>query len=115
MMRLAMTFNIELYDFVTGEGTSLVSTPGDYIRMRKWADAEMVDIEDGSTLSNLRLTYALAWQALAREGRLAEFGLPGEVSVDAIDAMADRVSAYLEECGEEGDIASPLPGGAARE
>lgn len=110
-MRLSMTFRIDLYDIDEGAGEQLVSSPGDYIRMREWADANLPD--DDGLVSNLRVNFALAWFTLLRRGELASYGLPDELSAEAIDEMADRLSVFVEEYEVAGeDVTSPLPAGA---
>ena len=112
-MRLAMTFTIELYDFAREEGGVVVSTPGDYVRMQDWVDENMPECDKGSTATNLRINLVLAWQALRREDRLAEFGLVQELDMAAIDDALDHLSVFVEEYGEaKGEGASPLPGSA---
>ena len=95
-MRYAMTFSVDVYDFDKDEGERVIARPGDYIRMRDWADEAMPGEAD-DLVRNLRVNYALAWFALRRLGRLDDYGLPGELSVAALDAMADRLSVFVEE------------------
>ena len=108
MPRTSMTFRVDLLHFETGEWHELLVTPGDYIRMSKWADDAFPERAD-DPVSNLRMNYATAWFALKRMGRLGEFGLPDEIDVEALDEMADVMSVYVDEYRAE-DGTPPLSG-----
>lgn len=99
-MKYGMTFSIEMYDAENGEEHSILSMPGDYIRMSAWVD-ENLEPTANDTVNALRRNYATAWFALKRRGKLDEYGLPGKLTVEAIDAMADRFTVYVEEVAED--------------
>ena len=98
-MQYGLTFMVDMYDFERDEEIHVVTMPGDYIRMSAWAK-ENLGVDDGETVTSLRRNYATAWNALKRRGKLAEMGLPEELTADAVDAMADRFSIFVNEIGE---------------
>ena len=101
-MQYGLTFVVDMYDFEMGEELHVVTMPGDYIRMTRWAK-EYLDPGDGEMVTNLRRNYACAWQALRRQGRLGELELPEELTAEAVDAMADRFSIYVNDM-EDGSL-----------
>ena len=101
-MKYGMVFSIEMYDAEKQEEHSILSMPGDYIRMSKWAD-ENLEPMASETANALRRNYVTAWFAISRRGKLEEFGLPAKLTVEAVDAMADRFTVYVEEV-EEGSL-----------
>ena len=98
-MKYGMTFSMEMYDAEKGEEHRILTMPGDYIRMSQWFDAN-AEITQNETVNSLRRNYATAWHALKRRGRLAELGLPEDLSIGAVDAMADRFTIYVEDVAE---------------
>lgn len=101
MGNYGMTFDMELHDSANCfEEIHVITMPGDYMRMSRWAREGIDGADDGETVANLRRNYATAWHALKREGRLADMGLPEELTVEAIDSMADRFSIYVNEMGD---------------
>lgn len=94
-MKYGLTFIMDLYDFEKEQELHVLTTPGDYIRMCKWADEHLTDPQPSGDVKDLRRNYATTWHALKRRGKLDELGLPGELDVDAVDAMADRFSIYV--------------------
>lgn len=98
-MQFGLTFLVDLYDFERDEELHVITMPGDYIRMSAWAKDDL-KADDGETVTSLRRNYATAWQAFKRLGKLAEMGLPEELTMEAVDAMADRFSIYVNEIGE---------------
>lgn len=104
-MQYGLTFVVDMYDFEKDEELHVLTMPGDYIRMTKWAEENLAGTTEGETVTNLRRNYATAWHALKRRGKLAEMGLPEELDLDAVDAMADRFSIYVNEM-EDGSLPS---------
>lgn len=98
-MNYGLVFVLDMYDFERGEEMHVLTLPGDYIRMSGWASKHLPD-DEGETVGNLRRNYALAYFALRRRGELEGLGLPGELDLDATDAMADRFSVYVSDVGE---------------
>jgi len=98
-MQYGLTFMVDMYDFERDEELHVITMPGDYIRMSEWAK-EHLKADDGETVTILRRNYATAWNALKRKGKLAEMGLPEELTPEAVDEMADRFSIYVNEIGE---------------
>ena len=93
-MKYGLTFVVDIYDFDKQEEHQIVTRPSDYIQMKLWADKEL-DGGLSEDVRDLRTNYATVWFALKREGRLGEFGLPDEISVETVDAMAARLSVYV--------------------
>lgn len=102
-MQYGMTFVMDMYDFERGEELHVVTMPGDYIRMCRWAEENPPEAPANETVSNLRRNYATAWHALKRRGKLEEMGLPGELTPEAMEAMADRFSIFVNEM-EDGSL-----------
>lgn len=97
-MRYGLTFAASIYDFEREEEFELVTRPGDYIRMQRWKDGRETANAD---LDVLETNYAVVWFALERSGRLEEFGLPAALDEQAIEAMADRMSVYVDSVKED--------------
>lgn len=97
-MHYGLTFAAELYDFEREERHDIVTRPGDYIRMMRWRDERQTKDAD---LNSLEINYAVVYFALKRLGRLEEFGLPDVLDDAAIEAMADRVSVYVDSVKED--------------
>lgn len=101
-MKYGMTFIVDLYDVDNDQEHHVLAMPGDYIRMSEWYDAQ--DLAGTSeTVANMRRNYAIAWFALKRRGKLAEMGLPEELTVAAVDAMADRFTNFVNDV-EDGSL-----------
>lgn len=99
-MRYGMTFLIDLYDFENEAEHHVLTTPGDYIRMRAWAKENMPDGGD-ETVDSLRRNYAITWFALKRRGKLGEFDLPKGLDLVVVDSMADRFSIFVNDVGDD--------------
>lgn len=102
-MKYGMTFILDVYDFGNEEEKHVLTTPGDYIRTQEWLTANMPPAEgEGAELvRDIRVNYATMYHALKRRGKLGEYGLPEELTVAAIDEMADRFSVYVNAVGED--------------
>lgn len=96
-MQYGLTFVVDMYDFERGEALHILTMPGDYIRMTKWAEENLAGTSEGETVASLRRNFATAWHALKRRGKLAEHGLPEDLDLAAVDAMADRFSIFVNE------------------
>lgn len=110
-MQYGLTFVVDMYDFDKQEEHHVLTMPGDYIRMTKWAEEHLAGADDGETVTNLRRNYAIAWFALKRRGKLEEMGLPGELDLESVDALADRFSIYVNDV-EDGSL--PLAQGRGK-
>lgn len=96
-MRYGMTFLVDFYDFDNERGEQILTRPGDYIQMQLWTDKHMKPAAgEDANMRDMRVNYAVTWFALKREGRLGDFGIPDELTVDVINAMADRFSVYVD-------------------
>lgn len=98
-MKYGMAFIIEMYDADNNEEHRILSMPGDYIRMSKWADENLQPMAN-ETANSLRRNYATAWHAIKRRGKLAEYGMPEKLTVETVDEMADRFTIYVEDVAE---------------
>lgn len=96
-MKYGMTFVIDLFDVELEEELHVLTMPGDYIRMCNWADEALADVKSTETVESIRRNYATAWFALKRRGKLKGLGLPEELDVAALDAIADRFTVFVEE------------------
>ena len=93
---LDMFFDLTLVDIEDGyKETSVVSTPGDFMRLSKWSESNLPPSRSEAN-DNLHKNYALAWFALNRLGKLGEYGLPEEITEEAIEGMADRYALDVE-------------------
>ena len=108
-MKYGMTFIIDLYDFEKEAAHHVLTTPGDYIRTKEWAVGNIGGGDEN--VESLRRNYATAWHALKRRGELREMGLPDALTVEAVDAMADRFSIFVNEVEDD---SLPLKGERGR-
>lgn len=99
-MEYGLTFVVDMYDFEKDEELHVLTMPGDYIRMSKWVGENLTE-DAGETVTSLRRNYAIAWHALKRRGKTAEMGLPDELTIEGVDAMADRFSIYVNDVDGE--------------
>ena len=109
-MRYGMAFVVEMYEPETEKEHRILTMPGDYIRMSRWAD-ENLEPTANETVNSLRRNYVTAWHALARRGKLDELGLPKELTLEAVDEMADRFTIYVDDVAED---SLPLAGAPAK-
>lgn len=91
-MKYGLTFIMDLYDFEKEQALHVLIRPIDYIHMCEWADEHLADPQPSGDVKDLRRNYATTWHAFKRCGKLDELGLPSELDVDAVDAMAGRFS-----------------------
>lgn len=97
-MDYGMTFAVDMRSLDDGTEHRVLTSPGDYIRAMQWVDA---NLGAEGTVRSIRENYALVWFSLQRRGELAAWGLPDELTVDAIDAFADRFTAYVTTAEDE--------------
>ncbi len=91
-----MFFDITLTDVENDcAETHFVSTAGDFMRLSRWADKNLTPTSSEAN-ENMHKNYALVWFALSRLGRLADYGLPDEITEEAVEAMADRYGLDVE-------------------
>ena len=102
-MKYGMTFLVDLYEFEAERDIHVITTPGDFIRMSNWADGFPEVAQAREDVRNLRYNFATVWFAFKRRGELDEFGLPHELTMDAVDEMADRFSIYVNDV-EDGSL-----------
>lgn len=98
-MKYGLTRYVYVYDFKTEKGEKVIATGGDYIRSQMWCKNHVKVSDEG--LADLLQTYAWAYFALKRLGKLAEYDLDAECSQDALMDMADKVSIYTEQVKDD--------------
>lgn len=106
-MKYGLTRNLNVYNVETQKGEVLLSTPGDYLQSQLWCAKNLKGFEGG--IADLYQTFAWAWFALKRNGKLDEYGIQPELSVYALSAMANSVTVFMEEVKED---SLPLAGSA---
>ena len=99
-MEYGLTFVLDMYDFEEGEEMHVLTLPGDFMRMSRWATKNLHE-DGGETVANLERNYALAWFALKRIGELDKRSLPTELTMEAIESMSDRFSIFVGDVSEE--------------
>lgn len=93
-MKYGLTRYVYLYGYESQRAEKVIATAGDYVRSQMWCKKNVKTGDDG--LDELLQTYAWAYFALRRLGRLAEFGIAPEPTQEGLIDMADRVSLYTE-------------------
>lgn len=93
-MKYGLTRYVYVYDFKTEKGEKVIATGGDYIRSQMWCKNHVKVSDEG--LNDLLQTYAWAYFALKRLGKLGDYGIDADPSQDALIGMADKVSVYTE-------------------
>lgn len=109
-MKYGLTRNLHVYNIQTQKGEVLISAPGDYLQSQLWCQKHLKGLDDG--IADLYQTFAWAWHALKRNGKLEEYGLSPELTVDALTDMADTVSVYMEVIKDD---ALPLAGSGTQQ
>ena len=93
-MKYGLTRRLHVYSISMQKGEEIIATAGDYLQSQLWCSKHVKDAEDG--ISDLYQSYAWAWFALKRNGKLDEYGVADELSVDALTDMASDVTVFLE-------------------
>lgn len=108
-MKYGLTRNLNIYCFDTEEAETILATAGDYIQSQLWCEKNLKGMSDG--IADLYGTYAWAYSAMRRRGILEKFGVSPELTREALDDMANKVSVYMETIQDD---ALPLSSGAAQ-
>lgn len=106
-MKYGLTRYVNVYNFESERGERIIATAGDYIRSQNWCKKNVKADDDG--MADLLQTYAWAYFALKRSGKLEEYGLAPEVSQDALMDMADTVSVFMEQIEDDSLPLAPTP------
>lgn len=106
-MKYGLTRTLQVYGIENGIGSAMLATAGDYLQSQLWCQKNIDLGNDGA--NELVQTYAWAWYALRRNGKLAEYGIPEEISRDALFEMMDKATVYLEAVKDD---SLPLAGSA---
>lgn len=94
-MKYGLTRVLQVYDLQEKKGEEVeFATAGDYLQAQMWCQRNLKGIDE--LTADLYQTFAWAWHALVRLGKAEEYGISGELSQDALDAMASRVTVYME-------------------
>ena len=106
-MNYGLTFDAEIHDAENEfEEKHIVTMPIDYLKMEKWAETALEG--EGDRAKSLYRNYACVWQCLSRRGKLAEYGIGGELTVEVLEEMMGRYTVFVDEMTES---AIPLAGG----
>lgn len=106
-MKYGLTRRLHVYSIEEEKGEEVIATAGDYLQSQMWCSKHLGNLEDG--IADLYQTYAWAWYALNRHGKLAEYGIAEELSQDGLTDMASAVTVYLETIEDD---SLPLAGSA---
>lgn len=98
-MKYGLTRKLNVYNFESQMGEEVIATAGDYLQSQLWGKKNLKDI-DGD-LADLFQTYAWAWFALKRDGKLAEYGINAELTQETLIDMASTVSIQMESIPED--------------
>lgn len=93
-MKYGLTRNLNVYSPEEQKGEELIATAGDYLQSQLWCSNNLKGLQEG--IVDLYQTFAWAWFALKRHGKLAEYGISAELSQDALTEMASTVTVFME-------------------
>lgn len=98
-MKYGLTRNLQVYSIEGEKGEEVIATAGDYLQSQLWCSNHLKGVQDG--IADLYQTFAWAWFALKRHGKLADYGLAAELSQDALTEMASTVTVYMEQIPDD--------------
>ena len=93
-MKYGLTRKLNVYSLEEQKGEEVIATAGDYLQSQLWCSNHLKGLAEG--ISDLYQTFAWAWFALKRHGKLAEYGISAELTQDALTEMASIVTVYME-------------------
>ena len=93
-MKYGLTRRLNVYSIEKQKGEELIATAGDYLQASLWCSSNLKGMDDA--IADLFQTFAWAWYALKRTGKLEEYGVAGELSQDALTDMAGAVTVYMD-------------------
>lgn len=100
-LKYGLARKINVYNVTTQMGEEVLSTAGDYFQAQLWADKGLSGIPD--EMKDVISTFAWAYFALKRNGKLNTYGLPDELTQEALFEMADNITVYIDQI-EEGSL-----------
>lgn len=106
-MKYGLTRKLNVYNLETQKGEEVIATAGDYLQSQLWCSKHLKGVEEG--IADLYQTFAWAWFALSRSGKLEDYGIQSELTQDAITDMASVVTVYMEAIPDD---SLPLAGSA---
>lgn len=106
-MKYGLSRRLNVYSVEGQHGEEVIALAGDYLNAEMWCSANLAGMEQG--VRDLYQTFAWAWFALKRLGRLDAYGIAGELSQDALTDMANTVTVYMDSVEED---SLPLKGSA---
>ena len=93
-MKYGLTRSLSVYGYALEKGETVIATAGDYLKSQMWCKKNLKGMDGG--VADLLESYAWAWFALERNGKLDGYGIADEITVDGLTDMASAVSIYLE-------------------
>lgn len=109
-MKYGLTRKLNVYSIEGQKGEEVIATAGDYLKSQLWCSNNLKGVADG--IADLYQTFAWAWFALKRNGKLAEYGIAADITQDALTDMASTVTVYMEAIEDD---SLPLAGSATRQ
>lgn len=108
-MKYGLTRKLNVYSIESQKGEEVIATAGDYLQAQLWCSKNINGLPDG--MADLMQTFAWAWYAMKRNGKLADYGIAPELSQDALIDMASTITVYMESIPDD---ALPLAGSATQ-
>lgn len=81
---------VTITDLEKRESVEIVSTPGDYLRTKRWMGEQLKGVDDEAR--GMYGDFAWAWFAAAHAGMSDELGMKGQPTVEKIDKAMDRLA-----------------------
>ncbi|MDY3129287.1 MAG: hypothetical protein SOW20_04575 [Berryella intestinalis] len=106
-MKYGLTRKLNVYGLETKKGEEVIATAGDYLQSQLWCSSNLNGVDGG--IADFYQTFAWAWFALKRNGKLEEYGIAAEITQDALTDMASTVTVYMEAIEDD---SLPLAGSA---
>ena len=108
-MKYGLTRKLNVYSFDSQKGEEVIATAGDYLQAQLWCSKHLKGVEE--MIADLYQTFAWAWYALSRNGKLEEYGIAAELTQDVLNDMASAVTVYMEQIPDD---SLPLAGSATQ-
>lgn len=98
-MKYGLTRRLNVYSIEKQKGEEVIATAGDYLQSSLWCSNNLKGMDEG--IADLYQTFAWAWYALMRTGKLSDYGISGDLSVDALNDMASAVTVFMDSVEED--------------
>ena len=95
---------LTVYSYDTGKSETFEARRGALVDGLEWRDRNLADMDE--VVKNMIGTYAWAWFVLDYYGKLADYGIERELTVETAKKMAYAVEVEFEDVEEDAD---PLP------